>query len=393
MKDLMKESLVATTMVLIITFCISFIPFKFEFAKPIRQGFLGFDIYDLYYSGKHLENSKRDSNIILVQVADKRNAIADQIRIIEKYTPAVIGIDAVFKEQRDSLENIKLLHEISQYGNIILASELDMNSSLDQPAFTHNFFEDNDHHYHFGYTNIQGNQFAVARNYLPFLKAGDSIYPAFTSVIAERFAPEKFNELKRRNRKWEIINYTGNLENYTSLSKEELLYSDGSNQLRDILTGKIVLVGYFDKQVPLIMEDFHFSPLNEQVAGKSFPDMYGIVIHANILSMILSGEYASETSEFVSYLLAGIITFLFLYSILLQHKKRKHPVHIWLLFQQFLIILLILYLFLQVFDCFHVKVPLLPIMIALALCVELLDIYKMIAVRLHKKYMYKTIFK
>jgi CHASE2 domain-containing sensor protein len=389
---LIKESFWATIMMLVITFCISYLPIKFEFAKPIRQGFLGFDIYDLYYSGKHLKNTKRDTNIVIVEIGNDRTTIADQISLIQKYSPAIIGIDAIFDKEGESLENIKLLQAISRPDNIIFASKYDYAPETGRPAFIHNFFEEKDQQYQSGYINIVGSQFSVIRNYPPFLKIDDSIYSSFTSVIANKFSPEKLNKLKKRRKKLEVINYKGNLESYTSLTKEQLLHSDTTGQLRSLLSQKIVLLGYFDKEEPFLLEDLHFSPLNEEIAGKNFPDMYGVVIHANILSMILKGNYVNQASDFVSYLLAGLITFLFLLFVLWRYKKHKHPKHYWLLLAQFLAVFLVLYIFLQVFNWFHIKVPLLPIMVSLALCVELLDIYKALAVRLHKKYGYKTVF-
>jgi CHASE2 domain len=205
---LLKESLLATVMILIITFSISYIPIKFEFTKPIRQGFLGFDIYDLYYSGKHLKNTTRDTNIVIVEIGNDRATIADQIILIQKYSPAVIGIDAVFDKEGEPLENIKLLQAIQQSNNIIFASKYDIDPVTGRPAFFHNFFEEKDHLYQSGYINILGSQFSVIRNYPPFLKVGDSVYSAFTSTIAKKNSPEKFNKLKKRNRKSLIIKET-----------------------------------------------------------------------------------------------------------------------------------------------------------------------------------------
>jgi CHASE2 domain-containing sensor protein len=389
---LIKESILATVITLVITFAISFLPAKFEFDKPIRQGFLDFDIYDLYYSGNHLMNTQRDTNMVLVEIGDDRDAIADQINLIQKDSPLVIGIDAVFDKESTPLDNIKLLQAISNSDNIIFASKYDKDRITGQEIFIKNFFDKKSTQYQSGYINMLGNPFSVIRNYPPFLAIDDSVYLAFTSAIVKKISPEKFDKLKKRDKKLEIINYTGNLESYTSLTKEQLQYYAATGQLKSLIAQKIVLLGYFVKDKPLVMEDLHFSPLNEQVAGKSFPDMYGVVIHANILSMILSGKYASQVSELVSYLFSGVIIFLFLLYLLSQYKKRNHPKHGWFLFIQFILILMILYLFLQVFKWVHVKIPLLPILIALVLSVELLGVYKNIALWLHRRCQYNTVF-
>lgn len=122
--QLIKESFVATLLTLLITFIVSFLPFKFEFTKAIRQEFLGFDIFDLYYSGKHHSNQTRDNNIILVQIADDWESIADQIQLISSYKPAVIGVDAWFDASEDSAGNSKLAGTIFKTDNLILANRL-----------------------------------------------------------------------------------------------------------------------------------------------------------------------------------------------------------------------------------------------------------------------------
>src|SRR5205085_12579780 len=113
---------------------------------------------------------------------------------------------------------------------------------------------------------------------------------------------------------------------------------------------------------------------------------------ANILSMILNDDYTFQASDFTRYILACVIIFLFLYYMLSQYRLKPHPKHGKFLLIQFLLVILMLYLFLEVFNLFLIKVPLLPIMIALVLCVELLGVYKNIALWLHKKYNYKTVF-
>ena len=396
----LKESLVATVFTILITFLVSFIPIKYEFSKAIRIDFLGFDIYDLYYSGRHLKNFQRDPNIVIIEIAKSRDSIAAQISLLQKYSPAVLGIDAVFdKEDESPMANAKLVQAISQSDNIIVASRLEIDSATEKAGFINNFFESREYRFQSGYINFLGNQFSVIRNYPPFYKTNDSLYMAFSSAIVKKFSPDRFAKLQKRNRKTEVINYTGNLDCYTALSQEQLHYGDSTDQLRSLLPGKIVLLGYFVKEspgTPLVIEDLHFSPVNDRISGKSYPDMYGVVIHANILSMILSGErngnYVNKAPDLISYLYATAIIFLFLLYMLSQYKKKQHPKHGKFLLIQFLLVLFMLYLFLQVFNLFHTKIPLLPIMIALVLCVELLGIYKNIALWLHRKYAYKTVF-
>src|SRR5215813_4821682 len=87
-----KEALFATFFTILITFLISFIPMRSEFIKAVKQGFLDFDIYDLYFSGRHLPDLQRHNDIVIIEIGEDRTMIADQLAILKKYSPAVVGI-------------------------------------------------------------------------------------------------------------------------------------------------------------------------------------------------------------------------------------------------------------------------------------------------------------
>src|SRR5436189_6422213 len=94
--QVLKESVIATIILLIATYLISFIPWSEEYGKALHQGFADFDIYDLYYSGKNKQNTTRDTNIILVQIDTGRANIAQQIELLGNCDPKIIAIDAFF---------------------------------------------------------------------------------------------------------------------------------------------------------------------------------------------------------------------------------------------------------------------------------------------------------
>ena len=386
---IIKEAILAALIILLITWLVSFVPLKFEFLKAIRQDFNGFDIYDLYYAGKNDNN--HDSNIVLIQIANDRKEIATQINLIKKYKPAVIAVDAIFKNTKDSSSDALLEHAVENDNSIILVSVIDtINNIL---TFDHNYFETQVTKYTTGYINMVGGNYSVIRNYPPFLKVDTVEAFSFSSRIVQAFSPEKFNRLKARGNEEEIINYKGNTERYTSITGEELIEYDHNHELDSILKRKIILLGYFVKYPPFVLEDIHFSPLNPVFAGKSFPDMYGVVIHANIVSMILDGNYAKLASHTTSYFIAFLLTFLLLYNVLLRYAKKGHASHARLMLIQFILVLLVLFVFLQLYNLFLWKVHLLPVLISLAICIELQGVYKILALFLNKHVGYKTVFK
>ena len=383
------EALAATAFTLLVTFLISFIPMRSEFIKAVKQGFLDFDIYDLYFAGRHLPDLKKDSNIVIIELGVDRNTIADQLIKLKRCSPAIVGIDADFSQPGNAEDNRKLTSAIAELGDHVCLGYA--GSTREEIGTGKGIIYSN--HVNSGYINYSDkDSLSVIREYRPFIKSNGVRYPAFTSAIVSKYNNGTYRMLEKRNHSVEVINYTGNLESYVSLSMEEFINADTTGQLESIVNSKIVLLGYFVKDNPPVIEDLFFSPVNKRVSGKSFPDMHGVVIHANILSMVLNEDYISQPSGFVSYLCSILIIFLFLLFILHQYKLKGHPRHGIFLLIQFLLILLVLYLFLQVFNLFQVKIPLLPIMISLVLCLELLGVYKNIALWLHKKYEYRTVF-
>jgi CHASE2 domain-containing sensor protein len=388
--QLIKESLVATILTLSITYAISFIPLSLEYGKALHQGFADFDIYDLYYSGKHMHNVKRDPDIILIETGADRSEIADQINLLNTYNPKVIGVDIFFDKPSDSAGDLKLNRALHAKSNIVFAKRFD-----NKAGFIPNFFCNQGSRDKCGHANFVGHEFSVIRSYSPCFEIEGEKQFAFTTYLAEMFNPESYQRLLNRNNKLELINYVGNLESFTTFTKEELMEYHLGDQLQNIINDKVVMLGFFVKdshQKPLILEDLHFTPLNERVSGKSYPDMYGVVVHANILSMVLSGKYATLVPIFPTYLIAILITWAFNFYIISRFQKKAHPSHGKLLIIQFLGILVMLYFFLQIFNWFLIKVPLEPIMIALVLSLEMLGLYKSLALWLHKRFKYQSVF-
>jgi hypothetical protein len=57
-------------------------------------------------------------------------------------------------------------------------------------------------------------------------------------------------------------------------------------------------------------EDKFFTPLNKSVAGRANPDMFGPVIHANTIIMILNGDYIDELDNWQKFAIASLLCIL-----------------------------------------------------------------------------------
>jgi len=172
-----------------------------------------------------------------------------------------------------------------------------------------------------GYANLETealeqHQFKVCRSFPPVFTINGQQHLSFAVRIARRFDARATSEFLDRGNKAETINYRGNILDYgqtrfggryMALDVEDVLkrrFEPGA------LKGKILLLGYLgDSFDDRSWEDKFFTPLNIKYAGRSNPDMFGVVVHANIISMILKRDYINKQSDTSSYLWALIICF------------------------------------------------------------------------------------
>lgn len=61
-----------------------------------------------FFAEKNKNNLVRDTNIVLLKIEDDREKIAGQINYANRCT-AVTGIDAIFKNKKDSSGHAKLI--------------------------------------------------------------------------------------------------------------------------------------------------------------------------------------------------------------------------------------------------------------------------------------------
>ena len=81
----------------------------------------------------------------------------------------------------------------------------------------------------------------------------------------------------------------------------------------EILKDKIVLLGYLgtaDGSSVAVHEDKFFTPLNPHLSGRSYPDMYGTLLHANILRMALDEDYIYSFPTWLNWLLAFFLSWI-----------------------------------------------------------------------------------
>jgi len=359
-----------------------------EVFSPISDMFGDFEITDLVSSRIEAETPE-DTNIVLVNIGNlSRKEIAAQIEIINKYNPKVVGLDAFFRKHKGDELDAPLETAFSKTHNLILASKLHYNEIIDEFDSLEHSHDKFVRYARTGHTNFitEGEtMFRTARTFVPFdtvkYKNGIEVsVPAFATKIVEIFNPNSFQTLAKRGNAIEIIRYRGNIfgarRKFYVIDIDDLIQGNFSPSL---IRNKIVLMGYLGDRVPSSKNtwdvDKFYTPLNSKYVGKAFQDMFGIVVHANVISMILHKDYIDESSELLSITLGFIICF---FSVAIFHLIfQRVPLlfdPISKAFQLVLIVILnfiVAYLFLQK----NYKVDLGIALIAIALAPDLFEIY------------------
>src|SRR5690606_6623154 len=150
----------------------------------------------------------------------------------------------------------------------------------------------------------------------------------FGVKLAMAYDSASAREFLAREKEEEVINFRGNVEAQnvklrnvsTDISTTEFTNRFtviDVNQvfnhefLPSAIEGKIVILGYLGSYFgDPSWNDKFFTPLNKKVAGRANPDMFGVVIHANIVSMILDGDFVDELEDWKEYIIAFILCFL-----------------------------------------------------------------------------------
>jgi CHASE2 domain-containing sensor protein len=345
-----------------IFFCFAFVFFMLwalshvkintDIIDPIGQALEDFQMNDLVYTALR-EEPKPDTNITMVNIGNlDRAGLAQLILSLSKHNPKVIGIDAFYRKDKTEYyrENGQIngdsLLEIafSQTKNLVLVTKMIFNEKkglFDTLQTSHPKFM---RFAKGGFANVvtAEKEFRVSRSVNTFDFCDGKLELFFPLKIAQLFDSSKVNKylnrpkvqdiikIKKQNKTEELneksletIYYRGNINNFYGekdhfgkknafgvIDVDEVL-----NETFDpsLVTGKILVLGYMGETVKNDKywdEDKFYTPLNKKFAGKSFPDMYGVTVHANVLSMILNETYIDELTNQVSLIISLLICFL-----------------------------------------------------------------------------------
>ncbi len=281
-----------------------------------------------------------DENIVIVNIGYlSRREIAEQVQIISKYKPKVIGIDGFFDCRglrrdtfecpalRDTMGNLMLSNAIREAGNVVLVSKvLQKDTLLAENTYDSLRRSDSiflDYAYSDGYASLVTeaafqDDVKTCRTFNPKIKVKDEMHYAFSVEMAMVYDSAKTQKFLDRTNYSEIINYRGNVfDIFGSTNYPQMFYTiDVEDVMTENFAGemfkdKIVILGFLGGKLgdPSWSDKF-YTPLNKKLAGKANPDMFGVVVHANIVSMILNEDFVNQMAEWQEIMLAIIICLL-----------------------------------------------------------------------------------
>jgi CHASE2 domain-containing sensor protein len=380
----------------------------FNAFDPIGQAFGDMELADIAFSTLR-EDPVIDENVVIVNIGNlSRAGIAKQIMNIAACKPRVIGLDIIFAcdrgytdslncpEAYDAEANAFFAMAAEGATNLVMAEKLWQTNGLVDSLGDVQLYDSMEHtdtellRTPFeGFVNLEtdaGDQedLKACRRFNPAIDVNGKQELAFSVKMAMLYDSVKTKKLLARNKFSEVINYRGNIVDwfgasnyagrYAVLDVEQAL--DTSLFVPAMLEDKIVIMGYLGEDLrDTSWDDKFFTPLNKQYAGKSRPDMYGVVVHANIVSMILAEDYIDELAPWQEYGIAFVLVFLnvFLFSII----NRRIP--IWFdslsLLVQVIQVVLLAYLMVQVLSWSNFKLNLTTSLAAVALVGTCFELY------------------
>src|SRR5690606_38575282 len=309
------------------------------------------------------------------------------------------GRDTVSCPQlKDVFGNQMLSYVIREAGNVVLATKLEQTDSL-AAANTGEVFDSlkrsdpmfRDYALAEGFANLDTDaafqdDVKTCRSFNPQMPMLDGrMHRAFAVELAMHYDSAATMRFLRRDNFSEVINFRGNV--FDRFEQNNPRYRNvfyvldvddvfNENFTPETIKDKIVIFGYLGAELgdPSWTDRF-YTPLNQTLAGKANPDMFGVVIHANIVSMIPHGEYINNMPDWGEIAVAFVLCVLNM-ALFLQIMNRLPDWYDGITkLNQVIEIFLFTVLMVLVFHWFNLKMDMGLTLAAIALAGDTLEVY------------------
>jgi CHASE2 domain-containing sensor protein len=203
------------------------------------------------------------------------------------------------------------------------------------------------------------------------------------------YDPQRAGILYKKGQTKTEIRYYGNIQNFAYQTFDEVMNpSFDPGMVKD----KIVLLGYMgrsDGSSGPLDEDRFFTPLNPRLSGRSHPDMYGSLIHANILRMTLDKDYVYSFPQWLNLLLAFILSLMLLPWLVKTWVHKGVWFHLVILLVQLTISVLFVFLTIVLYAQANVKIESSAVLVSVLLLGDFILFYDAIVQYLKRKTKWK----
>lgn len=374
-----RDTLAATVLVFVVMGLLALIPINTHVLDPIKMALQDFDYNDLAYAEMHKNaHTGMDTGIVVVNIGyASRSEIVEMLTYVLAAKPLAVGADVVFNSPKEAATDSMLRQLFAENQALVLAYNYIPGSSSGEFLLSSARTK--------GYANFVGEEGGVIRHFAPF--AGKEKIESFDVALARQAYGDAYIKLRERHQSTEIIDYSRGPEKYLVVDGTTL----ADPTISAALSGKVVLMGYVAES-PNDIEDKHFTPLNAKSVGKSVPDMEGVFIHANILSMIREGDYIQRFPQWLNWSVAVLLCWLHMALFIRYFLDHHLWFHLVAKIAQVVSAVLFVYLGLLCFYQFDMQINLSPTFVAIILAVDVLYFYEAICNWLHKKYGIGSIF-
>lgn len=322
MKKILKQLDIFLVLVAVSLFTIigEFIGDQLSLTDYFDRSLADFDYTDLYYQSGFFDNEQAaDERIVLINIGRaNRFEIAMMIDSLNQHNPAAIGLNAFFYFQKeDTLGDLALMDALSRVDNLTMPVKIFEEENGDSVATSHPMFIENATPVSNGF---EFPEFPLApKKVRTKREVNGEVYYHQSVQMAGELDKGVIDFIDDRGKDVEDIIYYGNIVDYGGspfptkyLALDFLDVIDGYYDPA-LIEGKLVLLTFLGEYLgdSNSFEDKFYTPMNEDLFGKSNPDMYSGVIFANIITSLLDRELPTKGHSRLNWLL-NIVTALLL---------------------------------------------------------------------------------
>lgn len=303
---LLHQSVVVVTVAWLITL----MPLNIEFLAPIEIALREFEYTDIITSQIDDDESQRiDTSMVLVNIGyATRTELAMTIDAIHSAGARCIAVDVMFGSKADTTGTDLLASVVRDRPNIIMAEVLTGRvTNADSAVYGGCDRGVLGQYQGITYANVNmpsSSTFKTIRNWEPSAIHGDSVSPSIVLSVARLYLTD--TTVLREIGDDLFIKYQKSRTWFTAE------WSDCVTGRVDpsVFQGRIVMLGFLGSRLgdTTSNEDRFFTPLNRSYVGRTWPDAYGLEIHATVLSMLLHRDLVMRYGDMYDVIIAFMTT-------------------------------------------------------------------------------------